>query len=99
MRGDIVILAIGRDPDTRTEQLPSEAEAKRRVKRFREVKEEEGYEISKQSKPHFVIAKKEDRQDHIAYYLFDPTTFQRRWNKELIPHMRLRKDLRPDAAL
>jgi len=99
MRGDLILLAVGRDPDVRTEFLPSEAEAKRRVKRFREIKEEEGYEISKVSKPNFVIAKKEDRQDHIAYYLFDPTTFQRRWNKELLPHMKLRKDLRPNATL
>jgi hypothetical protein len=90
MKGD-------RDPETKVEYLPSEAEGKRRVKRFKEIKESEGYTILL-SKPHGVVVEKEGKKNTCGYYLIDPETYQRRYNKELL-HQTLRKDLRPDASL
>lgn len=94
VRGDVVLLALGRDPDPlMTTFMTSEAEAKRQVRFWKETREVEGWEVVL-SRPDSCVVEKDERQDTCAYYLFEPQGFQRRLKGFLIG-VSLRVGLRP----
>lgn len=86
MKGDIVVLATGRGPDIKLEFLPTEAEARRRVRTWAESTPMDELEVHRPD-----LAATAD--DTCAYHLFEPGSLRRRGKKNVLLTTRLRPEL------